>query len=340
MNLLNAATLVTGALAVAGGIASSAHADKLTFPFTIDAKTKLPVVEIKIGGTTIKALADTGFNDRMIFSKDAAATLKLPDNGKAGGVGGIGAAATNNTKVAAGAIVGAMGADKVAPVAGGATFLPNVNLPFDAVVGAEFLRTDDKNGAFILNSATGKASILNKAQAEKLAVLPLQTPTTAVASGTLIDPAGATTPASMVTLMNGPVTDTASFILSTGVSDTLISKSLADKLGPLTSAPTEELFTELGALTVPTVVLKVQLFANQSPITMDVAVLSANFDPTGVNAIGMDVFDQYSAVIWNGATSTFSASVVPEPPSWAAFTLGVAGVGAYRRRRRSLSYLT
>ena len=132
-------------------------------------------------------MADTGNSARIVFGKDAAATLKLPDQGNAMGTG-IGSVEAKKTTVPDGSIMGVVGEAKVAPVKGDGFYFKDLNPPFGAVVGAQFLRTDDKNGAFLLNSATGKATIYDKAQADKLTALPLNAPTTAIASGSLVFP--------------------------------------------------------------------------------------------------------------------------------------------------------
>lgn len=340
MNLMNAITLATSALAVAGGMASSAHANKVTFPVTIN-KANQAIVQLKVNGMVIKALLDTGFNDRIIFGMKAAAALKLPDNGMAPGANGIGgAAATNNTKVPAGSsIVGAMGMAAVAPVDGAGFFFPNMNFGnFDAIVGATFLNTSDATGAFVLNAAKGTGTIYDKAQAAKLALLPLNTPTTAVATGSLDIPGQGMPPSATVSLVNGAHSASAPFILSTGVSDTLISQTVANSLGPLTVGPSETVTSELGSFTVSTAILQLGVFSQQSPSTMTVGILPDSLNPDNINVIGMDFYSHYSELIWNGANSTFSAMGVPEPGTWSIFLVGFGVLGLHFRQRRAHQY--
>lgn len=340
MNLMNTITLATSVLAVAGGIASSAHANKVTFPVTVN-KANQTIVQLKVNGMVIKALLDTGFNDRIIFGMKAAAALKLPDNGMAPAANGIGgAAATNNTKVPAGSsIVGAMGMAAVAPVDGAGFFFPNMNFAnFDAIVGATFLNTSDATGAFVLNAAKGTGTIYDKAQAAKLALLPLNTPTTAVATGSLDIPGQGTPPSATVSLVNGAHLASAPFILSTGVSDTLISQSVANSLGPLTVGPLETVTSELGSFTVSTAILQVGVFSQQSPSTMTVGILPDSLNPGNINVIGMDFYSHYSELIWNGANSTFSAMRVPEPGTWSIFLVGFGVLGLHFRQRRAHQY--
>ena len=76
------------ALAVLAGVVLpvGAQADMITFPVKID-KSGIPIFMLKIGDNTITVAADTGNNDRLVFGKDTAATLKLPDNGAGEGSG-------------------------------------------------------------------------------------------------------------------------------------------------------------------------------------------------------------------------------------------------------------
>jgi hypothetical protein len=48
----------------------------------------------------------------------------------------------------------------------------------------------------------------------------------------------------------------------------------------------------------------------------------------------MDFYDQFSEVIWNGATSTLSAAV-PEPGTWPIIILGFGMLGWHLRQRRT-----
>ena len=309
----------------------NARADKITFPFTIDEKTKLPIFTLKVGDNTVTAMADTGNSARIVFGKDAAATLKLPDQGNAMGTG-IGSAEAKKTTVPDGSIMGAVGEAKVAPVKGDGFYFKDLNPPFGAVVGAQFLRTDDKNGAFLLNSATGKATIYDKAQAEKLTALPLNAPTTAIASGSLVFPDTGTTLSVVADINNGATSLSSPFILSTGVSNTLISSVVAAELGISMSGPPENVTTELGTITVPTAHLSVNVFSQQDPVTLNIGILPDAINPGGVNVLGMDFFNTYPALIWNAATSTFSAAVVPELDTYVLMIAGLVIVGFMARR--------
>jgi hypothetical protein len=230
----------------------------------------------------------------------------------------------NKTTVPDGTIVGAEGKADVVSIKGAGVFLPEVNPPFGAIVGAPFLRTDDKNGAFLLNSATGKATIYDKAQAEKLTALPFNTPATAVASGSLVVPDGGTTLSATVDIINGTTSASASFILSTGVSDTLISSTVAAALGTLTPGPSESVTTELGTITVPTALLSVDVFPQQDPTTLNIGILPDSLNPNNVNVLGMDFLGAYPVLLLNAATSTISA--VPEPATWFLWTAGLLAV--------------
>jgi hypothetical protein len=316
---------LAGALAILAAIVLpvNVHADKITFPFKIDENTKLPILTLKIGDNTIMAMADTGTNNRIIFGKDAAGALKLPDQGDTSATG-FGTVKGKKTTVPDGTIVGAEGKADVVSIKGAGVFLPEVNPPFGAIVGAPFLRTDDKNGAFLLNSATGKATIYDKAQAEKLTALPFNTPATAVASGSLVVPDGGTTLSATVDIINGTTSASASFILSTGVSDTLISSTVAAALGTLTPGPSESVTTELGTITVPTALLSVDVFPQQDPTTLNIGILPDSLNPNNVNVLGMDFLGAYPVLLLNAATSTISA--VPEPATWFLWTAGLLAV--------------
>ena len=335
MNLLNTVTLASSVLAVAGGMATNAQANKVTFPVTINAN-KQAIAQLKINGMTINALLDTGAGARIVFGMKAAMALGLPNGGAAGNAGGVGgAAALNKTTVPAGStIVGAMGMAAVAPVDGAGFSFANMNFNgFDAILGADFLNTTDANGAFILNAAKGTGTIFDKAQAAALAALPLNTPTTAVATGSIDTPAGGTPPSATVGLINGPNSASAPFVLSTGLNDTLISQSLANSLGPLTAGPTETVMSDLGSFSVSTAILKLDVFPQEGPLTMIVGILPNSLNPDNVNVLGMDFYDKFPELIWNGATSTFSAA--PEPGTWPIIIVGFGVLGWHLRRGRS-----
>jgi hypothetical protein len=336
MNLMNTVTLATSVIAVAGGMASSAQANKVTFPVTINAKNQ-PIAQLMINGMKVNALLDTGANGGLVFGMKAAAALGLPNQGAAGNAGGVGgAAALDKTTVPAGStIVGAMGVAAVAPVAGPALSFTNMNFAgFDVIAGADFLNTSDANGAFVLNAAKGTGTIFDKAQAAALAALPLNTPTTAVATGSLNVPGGGTPPTATVGVLNGSTLASAPFVLSTGLNDTLISQSLADSLGTLTAGPTEIVMSDLGTFTVSTAILDLNVFSQQGPVMMTVGILPDSLNPDNINVLGMDFYDKFSELIWNGATSTFSAAVVPEPGAWSIIILGVGMLGWRLRRGR------
>ncbi len=338
MNLLSTVTLATSVVAVASGMTSSAQANKVTFPVTINAN-KQAIAQLKINGMTINALLDTGAGTRIVFGMKAAMALGLPNGGAAGNAGGVGgAAALNKTTVPAGStIVGAMGMAAVAPVDGAGLSFANMNFGnFDAILGADFLNTSDANGAFVLNAAKGTGTIFDKAQAAALAALPLNTPTTALASGSMDTPDGGTPPSATVGVINGPNLASAPFVLSTGLNDTLISQSLASSLGPLTAGPSETVMSDFGSFSVPTAILKLDVFPQEGPVTMTVGILPNSLNPDNVNVLGMDFYDQFPELIWNGATSTFSAA--PEPGTWSIFLIGFGVLGWHLRERRARRY--
>jgi hypothetical protein len=335
MNLMNTVTLATSVLAVAGGMAGSAQANKVTFPVMINAK-KQPIAQLMINGMKVNVLLDTGFNDRILFGMKSAAALGLPNNGAAGNANGVGgAAAVDKTTVPAGStIVGAMGMAGVAPVPGAGFSNAKMDFNgFDAIVGADFLNTSDANGAFVLNAAKGTGTIFDKAQAAALAALPFNTPTTAVATGSLDVPVGGTPPSATVGVINGANSASAAFVLSTGLNDTLISESLASNLGMLTSGPSETVVSDLGSFSVQTAILKLDVFSQEGPVTMTVGILPDSLNPGNVNVLGMDFYDQFPELIWNGETSTFSAA--PEPGTWAVVLLGFGVLGWNLRQRRA-----
>jgi hypothetical protein len=132
------------------------------------------------------------------------------------------------------------------------------------------------------------------------------------------------------------------FIISTGMSQTLISSAMASELGlNVSSLPLETVGTGFGSLTVPFVDLTLKLFDDPNFPTFDlpVGILSTASDPFNENFLGNDVLG--SLPFWemtpsaDGLSGTFYATPVPEPSTLGASLTGfLFGLLVYTRRRR------
>jgi hypothetical protein len=315
------------------------RATVITIPFTI--VNNAPVIQIVIGTTTINAVVDTGFNDRLMVSNAIATALALPNQGAVGGRGVGGALAAMNTTLPAGTVTGIGGqtANFSLPVAGPGVISPT--LPVNALVGVDFFNTDPAGrGSVNVNFATTTISVRDNAQARAQAALNLSTDLQLATAGSIFVPSGTVAYATNASVAFGTNLLTESLVLSPEVTSTLISSETAAALGIPTTGMTETFMSALGTFTVPSAMVNLDLFPSQGPLSIMVGILPDNLDPDHINVVGADVLTRYSELEFNVPNGTFSATTVPEPGGFQLVIIGIGIIlsarhrGEFTRRRR------
>jgi predicted aspartyl protease len=319
-----------------------AHGDTIKFPIK-SLNNGLPVITITINDKngkpiTVEGLVDTGSTGNFIMNANTAATLGLTA-GTTGSGNGIGGSTSNSTTSIpasnAGTIQGAtssgtfslsvQGTGNIVPAAPG-------GLGDNAVLlGTKFLNPSG-GGATLINWATKYITVYNSAQAAKLASLNFNTSMTVVAAGTFNPDTSGFAYAVNADVTFGPTSAASPFVISTGVSQTLISSALASSLGIVPSGPTLGFTSELGTFNVPSSVVAMELFPLQGFQTLDVGILPNSLDPNGINVLGANFLESYGSILLNGATMTFSATPAPEPVSLLFLGPSLVGIAAIRRK--------
>jgi len=289
----------------------------------------------------VNALVDPGDNGRLDFSAGDGARLGLPRLGD-GTVEGAGGEATQTDSFVNGGRNGHVtGETDESPnfktdVTGSAT----IGTGDTTTVGTQFFDSDPAGpGEVDLDYNNGIVTIYNHDQAlahslqKLLQIELLKSPLGDYDS----DPNGS---AYAVNLKVGSGSFFASspFVISPGVGRTLISPGFAASLGLTCSGPSETFTSELGRFTVPTANVSLTLFSAQGSQAFQVGCLSRAQDPLNANFLGSDFLSQYNSIYISGATSTFAASVVPEPatlPLVGGCFLALAMMQIRRRRRQA-----
>lgn len=338
-----------------------ARADLFVFKLAPPAADSVPTVEVgaTVGGTRkdVKLVIDTGdgltSNGGLYVSPTAAATLGM---NTAGGTAGTasGAGGTSATKENVNVPAGFSFKNNPKVPSGQAATAPTLptkatvgTLPFDAVIGSDFLKQyqygsfrGDKGTFFYLAAKSQGANAAKQALTtaiDEATTAPPATGPDGRPKGTKSTPVQPTPPKTvppglppdsvpadagyLVSVDVGVDSLPASsfqFLIKSGLPNTLISESTASALGiDINNLQSGPMYTDFGVSSIPFAQLTVGLFGDPKfAFPLAVGVLSSTLDPFGENFLGSDYLGNLP--YWevnttsDGSTGRFYAAV-PAP---------------------------